>query len=38
MSYCFIKVKNCRGEEDYIPALVCLIPGPFKDAVDAAVK
>ena len=32
------KIRNARGQEVMVPALIVLIPGPDKAAVDAAVK
>ncbi|KAK2143119.1 hypothetical protein LSH36_875g01062 [Paralvinella palmiformis] len=32
------KIRNCRGEEGYVPALCVLIPGPYQTAIDKAVK
>ncbi len=32
------KIRNGKGEEGMVPALTVLIPGPYKEAVDAAVK
>jgi len=32
------KIRNNKGKEAFVPALICLIPGPYKDAVDTAVK
>jgi len=31
-------VRNARGEEFSVPALTILIPGPFKEALEVAVK
>ena len=32
------RVRTARGEEGMLPSVAVLIPGPFKDAVDAATR
>ena len=32
------KVRNARGDEGMIPSLTVLIPGPTKEAIEAAVQ
>ena len=32
------KIRNARGQEVMVPALIVLIPGPDKAAIDAAVE
>ena len=32
------RVRSAAGQEADVPALVILIPGPFREAIDAAVK
>ena len=32
------RVRTARGEEGMVPALTVLIPGPYKDAMDAAMR